>query len=140
METTADAGSRCLRIAVIGSTYPRSAEDYEVPWLRESINRIAAHGHYVTVLAPSYCGLGRHVIDGIEVRRFRYAPARWEELTHGEGAPNKLKKNPLLKLLTLTYVLSGIYAAWKVCREKRIDILHVHWPFPHGMMALLPAW
>ena len=133
-------GPRSLRICVITSTYPRSDEDYEVPWLRESVNRIAARGHEVTVIAPSYSGLKNHTIDGIEVRRFHYAPARLEKLTHGEGAPNKLKKNPFLKVLTLTYLLSGIWSVWKICREKRVDILHVHWPFPHGLMALLPAW
>ena len=46
-------GPRSLRICVITSTYPRSDEDYEVPWLRESVNRIAARGHEVTVIAPS---------------------------------------------------------------------------------------
>ena len=130
---------RPLQIAVLGSTYPRAQEDYEVPWLRESVNRIAARGHEVTVIAPSYCGLKHHRIDGIFVHRFRYAPARWEKLTHGEGAPNKLKRNPILKILTLTYILSGVWSAWKVCWEKQIDILHVQWPFPHGLMALLPA-
>src|SRR5260370_12645231 len=80
------------------------------------------------------------MIDRIEVRRFRYAPACLEKLTHGEGAPNKLKKTPFLKVLTLTYLLSGIWSVWRICREKRIDVLHVHWPFPHGLMALLPAW
>jgi glycosyltransferase involved in cell wall biosynthesis len=92
------------------------------------------------VIAPAYHGLRDHEIDGVQVRRFRYAPARWEMLTHGEGAPNKLKKYPFLKLLTFTYILGGIAAVWKICRQERIDILHVHWPFPHGLMALLPGW
>jgi glycosyltransferase involved in cell wall biosynthesis/uncharacterized membrane protein YbhN (UPF0104 family) len=140
METTAQSRAHSLRIVVIGSTYPRSEDDYEVPWLRQSVNRIAARGHHVTVIAPSYCGLKNHLIDGIEVRRFRYAPARWEKLTHGEGAPNKLKKNPFLKILTLSYLLSGTEAVWNICRNEKIDVLHVHWPFPHGLMALLPAW
>jgi glycosyltransferase involved in cell wall biosynthesis len=140
METIPHRARRSLRIALIGSTYPRSQEDHEVPWLRESVNRIAQRGHQITVIAPSYSGLQNHQIDGIEVRRFRYAPACWEKLTHGDGAPNKLKKNPILKLLTLTYVLSGAWSTWKLCREKHIDLLHVQWPFPHGLMALLPAW
>jgi glycosyltransferase involved in cell wall biosynthesis len=140
METASHRDPGPLRIGVITSTYPRSDEDYEVPWLRESVNRIAARGHELTVIAPSYSGLKSHMIDGIEVRRFRYAPTRLEKLTHGEGAPNKLKKNPFLKVLTLTYLLSGIWSVWRICREKRIDVLHVHWPFPHGLMALLPAW
>ena len=91
------------------------------------------------VVAPSYAGLRDHLIDAIQVVRFRYAPAGIEKLTHGEGAPNKLKKSPMLKLLTLTYLLCGTYKVWKVCRQEQPEILHVHWPFPHGLMALLPA-
>jgi hypothetical protein len=78
MEPASHRGLRSLRIGVITSTYPRSDEDYEVPWLRESVGRIAARRHDVTVIAPSYSGLKNHLIDGIEVRRFRYAPARLE--------------------------------------------------------------
>ena len=140
MKITPSSDLRCLRIAVLGSTYPRNQADHEVPWLRESVRRLAARGHKVTVIAPAYLGLRDHEIDGVQVRRFRYAPARWEMLTHGEGAPNKLKKNPVLKLLSLSYLISGAWAAWKICRQEQIDVLHVHWPFPHGLMALLPGW
>ncbi|HXM01205.1 MAG TPA: glycosyltransferase family 4 protein [Chthoniobacterales bacterium] len=140
MKITPLSEPHCLRIAVLGSTYPRNQSDHEVPWLRESVRRLAARGHKVTVIAPAYLGLKNHEIDGVQVRRFRYAPARWEMLTHGEGAPNKLKRNPLLKLLSLSYLVSGARAAWKICREERIDVLHIHWPFPHGLMALLPGW
>lgn len=140
MKITPSSDPPGLRIAVLGSTYPRNQSDHEVPWLRESVRRLAAHGHKVTVVAPAYLGLKDHEIDGVQVRRFRYAPARWEMLTHGEGAPNKLKKNPLLKLLSLSYLVSGAWAAWKICRQERIEVLHIHWPFPHGLMALLPGW
>ena len=140
MKITPPSDQRCLRIAILGSTYPRNQGDHEVPWLRESVRRLAARGHQVSFIAPAYLGLKDHEIDDVPVHRFRYAPARWEMLTHGEGAPNKLKKNPILKLLSLSYLASGAWAAWKICRQKRIDILHVHWPFPHGLMSLLPGW
>ena len=121
MKITPSSDLRCLRIAVLGSTYPRHQGDHEVPWLRESVRRLAARGHKVTVIAPAYLRLKDHAIDGVQVRRFRYAPARWEMLTHGEGAPNKLKKNPVLKLLSLSYLISGAWAAWKICRRERIE-------------------
>jgi glycosyltransferase involved in cell wall biosynthesis len=140
MKVTPPSEARSLRIAVLVSTYARNQADHEVPWLRESVRRLAERGHQVTVVAPAYLGLKDHEIDGVPVHRFRYAPARWEMLTHGEGAPNKLKKNPVLKLLSFSYLVSGAWAAWKICRQESIDVLHVHWPFPHGLMALLPAW
>jgi glycosyltransferase involved in cell wall biosynthesis len=140
MSSTPAASGRKLRIAVLGSTYPRTLEDHQVPWLRESVNRIAARGHSVTVIAPAFQGSHDHTIDGVRVKRFRYGPAAFEVLTHGEGAPAKLAKNPLLKLLALNYILAGILATWRLCVRERIEVLHVHWPFPHGVMAFLPKW
>jgi glycosyltransferase involved in cell wall biosynthesis len=140
MSSTPGLSGRKLRIAVLGSTYPRSCEDHQVPWLRESVNRIARRGHSVTVIAPAFEGSRDHIIDGVPVKRFRYGPAALEVLTHGEGALAKLAQNPLLKLLALNYILAGIWATWRICVRERIEVLHVHWPFPHGVMAFLPKW
>lgn len=129
-----------LRVAVLGSTYPRSPDDPGVPWLRESVRRAAASGHEVTVIAPAYKGLCDHTIDGVPVVRFRYGPAARETLTHDEGAPSKLRRgSPVMKLLAAVYVLSGMWTTLRVCYVKKIELLHVHWPFPHGLMALAPA-
>jgi glycosyltransferase involved in cell wall biosynthesis len=129
---------RSLKVAVMGSTYARYHEDSQVPWLRESVNRLAARGHEMTVAVPSFQGLRNHRIDDIEVLRFRYAPRRIEKLTHDEGAPNKLR-NPLWQIPALSYIGMGtIYgAAWAA--RRKWDLIHVHWPFPHGLFALAAA-
>ncbi len=88
-------------------------------------------GHRVTVLAPSYQGLGDHEIDGVAVKRFRYAPAGIERLTHEQGAPNRIR-NPLYQALAVPYVLNGCRVGRKLGREQNFDVVHVHWPFPHG--------
>lgn len=119
-----------LNILVIGSTYPRSEADYAVPWMREAHARLTDRGHQVTVLAPSYKGLKSHTIDGVEVKRWRYAPAMIERLTHEQGAPNKIN-NPLMQLLAIPYVILGCVAAFFLCLRSNFDVVHVHWPFPH---------
>lgn len=127
---------RSLKIGVVGSTYPRFHEDPLVPWLRESVRRLAARGHEVTVVAPSFEGLASHVIDGVPVLRFRYAPSAIESMTHDQGAPNKLR-NPLFNLLAPSYIASGAaHLAYWVAR-RGLDVLHVHWPFPHAPLAEL---
>ena len=132
----ANVDSRHLRILVITSTYPRSDGDYAVPWLRESLSRLAARGHEVTVLAPSYRGLRSHEIDGIPVHRFRYWLRRWESLTHEEGATNKIPVvNPLFQLLGVPYIAKGSLASGRLAARRRFDVIHSHWPFPHGIMA-----
>jgi glycosyltransferase involved in cell wall biosynthesis len=125
-----------LKVCLIVSTYPRFHEDPVVPWLRESVGRMARRGHQMTVVAPSFKGLANHSIDGVPVLRFRYAPSAVESLTHDEGAPNKVRR-PLYKLLGVPYILSGAahFAHWAARRP--FDVVHVHWPFPHGLLSSL---
>jgi glycosyltransferase involved in cell wall biosynthesis len=125
---------KTLSILVIGSTYPRHEGDYAVPWLRETVRRMANRGHTLTILAPSFEGLASHTVDGVPVHRFRYAPSRWEHLTHEQGAPNRIR-NPLYQLLGIPYVAMGALAAARLVKHVHFDVIHAHWPFPHGPIA-----
>lgn len=128
-----------LSILIVGSTYPLTEDDPQVPWLRESVSRLRNRGHDVTVLAPSYRGHRSHLIDGVYVKRFRYAPAVLEDLTHGSGAPNKIR-SPFKKLLALPYLLAGCCAALMMGAGRKFDVIQIHWPFPHGFMGILAAF
>ncbi len=125
-------------VLIVGSTYPRSQDDHQVPWLRETVNRTAAKGRRVHVLASSFRGGAETPIDGIPVFRFRYAPAGMETMTHDEGAPNKAH-GILCQLLGMLYILSGTFKAIRLAAQYRYDVVHVHWPFPHGVMGWLAA-
>ena len=125
-----------MKVLVIGSVYPRFHEDAEVPWLRTSIAHLKKAGLQVQVLAPAYKGLKSHEIDGVQVNRFRYAPANLEMLTHEEGAPSKMASKPWLQLLAVPYIISGFFKCLAICRKWRPDIIHAHWPFPHAYIAL----
>ena len=125
-----------MKVLVIGSVYPRFQEDAEVPWLRTSIAHLKKAGVEIQVLAPAYKGLKSHDIDGTHVNRFRYAPARWEILTHEEGAPSKMASKPWLQLLAIPYIINGFFQCIRICRKWRPDVIHAHWPFPHAYIAL----
>ncbi len=128
-----------LRVGVVTSTYARSQEDHQVPWMREMTKRTAPHLERIAIYAATFRGLPDHEIDGIPVRRFRYAPADKETLTHDSGAPNKTR-SLAYKLLVIPYILGGILGVFVACIKDRTNVLHVHWPFPHGLWALLPKW
>lgn len=125
-------------VLIVGSTYPRSQDDHQVPWLRETVNRTAARGRRVHVLASSFRGGAETPIDGIPVFRFRYAPAGLETMTHDEGAPNKAQ-GLICQILGMLYILSGTFKAIRLAAQYRYDVIHVHWPFPHGVMGWLAA-
>ncbi|MFP4165251.1 MAG: glycosyltransferase, partial [Chitinispirillaceae bacterium] len=136
LEITETKAEAYMKVCVIGSVYPRHESDSEVPWLRETVKRCREAGIDIEVLAPSYKGLGSHYIDGVKVRRFRYAPAFLEDLTGEEGAPSKIHKLRY-KILTVLYILSGTVHLLYHHTRNRYDILHVHWPFPHGIFSLV---
>ena len=131
-----DESSKKFSVLALTSVYPRFDEDTEVPWLRISMSELAARGCNVTITAPSYKGLKNHTIDGIPVYRYRYAPANLEFLTHDEGAPSKIARNPFLQLLAIPYLISGSLKTFFLCLKLKPAIIHVHWPFPHALMAL----
>jgi len=124
-----------LKVCFVSSVFPRSDEDLEVPWLRILARELRAEGHAVTVFAPSFRGLRSHLVDGTPVTRFRYFFAPWETLTHEEGAPNKIHRFHY-KVIALFYVLFGTIGLVRLHLRERFDVLHVHWPFPHGVFAL----
>jgi glycosyltransferase involved in cell wall biosynthesis len=125
-------------IAVVTSTYARNQDDPQVPWMRQQVNRLQERGHDVQVFAPSFKGLGTHEIDGVKVNRFRYCPfLKWEDLTHDEGAPNK-KKNLAFKMRLLCYLFFGALSVFWWCLRNKVRVLHIHWPFPHGIWGVLP--
>ena len=125
------------RVLIITTNYPRWEGDPHSPWLLELMERLRGNGYDFEVLAPSFQGLKSHRIAGTQVYRFRYAPARWETLTHEDGAPNKIRKNPLYLLLLPIYVLAGMLAAWRLGRRGEYDIIHVQWPVPQGLFGLV---
>lgn len=120
---------------IITTNFPRWPGDPHSPWLVELLRLLAGQGWSVEVLAPAYAGQGSHIVDGLAVHRFRYAPARWETLTHDEGAPNKIRRQPQYLLLLPLYLLAGMLAAWRLGRAGRFDVIHVHWPAPQGLLG-----
>lgn len=126
-----------LRVGVVTSTYAREDSDPQVPWMREQVKRLRKRGVEVEVFAPTFRGLGSHEIDGVRVNRFRYGFKSWEQLTHDEGAPNK-KKTLAFKAMVVCYLFFGTLSIFWWCWKKKIQVLHVHWPFPHGVWSLLP--
>ena len=124
-----------MRVLHVMTAFPRNESDVIAPWLVEMLVRMRARGVEVEVLTSSYKGMGNQVTRGIPVYRFRYFPARWENLTHEETAPDRMRKSLLYRIMPAFYVAAGMVAAWRIARKGRYDIVHVHWPMPHALFA-----
>ncbi|HKY59737.1 MAG TPA: glycosyltransferase family 4 protein [Gemmatimonadota bacterium] len=128
-----------MRILHVPTAWPRDPGDVITPWLVTLAERQAERGHEVHVLAPSYAGLGDQRQGELHVHRYRYAPARWERLTHEETTPDRLERNPAWGLLLPGYVAAGTRAARRLGRNLRPDAVHVHWAIPHGVHGAAAA-
>src|SRR5690606_9478387 len=108
-----------VKVLYVVSAYNRHPGDVITPWLVETIHRLRVAGVEVEVLAPAYRGLGSQVLDGVRVHRFRYAPRRWEDLTHDETAPDRVRHRPWYLGLVPGYTLAGMYAAQRLVQRDR---------------------
>ena len=125
-----------MNVLFITSTFPRSDTDNEVPWLSRLIVELKKKGIVPVVFAPAYQGLSSQIYHDIPVIRFRYAPKFFEILTHEEGAVFKLGEHPWLSVISLFYLCFGLIALLGL-RQRRFDVIHVHWPFPNGVFGVL---
>ena len=124
-----------MRILHVVTAFPRYEGDVIAPWLVELLKRLQAAGHEVEVFCSAYRGGGGAQFAGIRVHRFRYFPARWEDLTHDEATPDRIGRAWRYRVMPLFYVLGGIWAMWRLCRRRRYDVVHVHWPMPHALFG-----
>ncbi len=128
------------RLLVLASTYPRWAGDPEPGFVHELAKRLTSR-FAVTVLCPHAEGaLARETLEGVEVIRYRYAPARWEKLVNDGGIVTNLKRHRWMLLLLPTFALAQLLWLWKLGRGSRTDVIHAHWLVPQGfLVALLDA-
>ncbi|MEH2286670.1 glycosyltransferase family 4 protein [Nostoc sp.] len=122
-------------IFVVTSVYPTTADCNHGAFVREAILRLQITGAKFTVFAPAYEGSKSHVLDGVKVFRFRYCPKRFENLAR-DGAPTKLQRQPLYLIVAAFYILFGMLQLFWVCCKEKPNLLQIHWPFPHGLIAL----
>ncbi len=123
-----------MRVVHVVTAFPRRPGDVITPWMVELVRRSRERGIEAEVLAPAYRGGGAVEVEGIPVRRFRYAPAAWETLTHDETVPDRIRRSPVQAALVPLYLAGGCRAGAIVGRE-RPDVVHVHWPMPHALIG-----
>ncbi|WP_028582763.1 glycosyltransferase family 4 protein [Desulfogranum japonicum] len=124
-----------MKICLVTSSYPLNHQNSEVPWLRQAVNLVNEEKDIeVIVFAAAFKGLQDHEIDGIPVKRFRYFFSRYESLTHEDGAAHKIQSR-WYRLLAIPYIICGSIQLAAFNRREKFDILHVHWPFPHAILA-----
>ncbi len=132
MSNTASRSS----VLVLTSTYPRWKGDEEPPFVHELSRRLCGKFD-MHVLAPHAPGSkASEMLDGVYVHRFRYAPDWLEILAYRGGILANLKKSPWVIGLAPFFLLTQLAAAVRLITSRHIQVIHAHWLFPQGLIAL----
>ena len=124
-------------LLVLASTYPRWTGDPEPGFVHELAKRLL-NRFRVIVLCPHAEGAQvREVMDGVDVRRYRYCPGRLETLVNHGGIVTNLRNDPWKWLLVPGFFLVQTLEAARICRRERVDVVHAHWLIPQGLVAAL---
>lgn len=126
-------------LLVVASTYPRWPGDPEPGFVHELARRMTA-SYRVTVLCPHAEGAARHEwMDGVEVIRYPYAPARWQTLVNDGGIVANLRRHRGKLLLVPPFLLAQFWACWRLLRQRSYDAVHAHWLLPQGLLVAIAS-
>jgi len=69
------------------------------------------------------------------VVRYRYAPRSLQTLVNDGGIAANLRKYPWKLLLVPGFVLGQYFAARRLLKRRKVDLIHAHWLIPQGLIA-----
>lgn len=125
-----------MKVLFLTHAFPREVEDLAGSFILRLALALAGEGVAVTVLAPHAPGLReRETLRGIPVRRFRYAPERYETLAYAGTMAEQVRASWTARLALGGLVASAVRSGDRHRKEVRPDLLHAHWWFPSGLAA-----
>jgi glycosyltransferase involved in cell wall biosynthesis len=125
-----------MRVLFLAHAYPRYVGDPVGSFIANLAVALRDEGVDVIVSAPSAPGApADDVIDGIPIRRFRYAPRSMETLAYTGTMGAQVKESVRGKIAMGSYLFAATRAARSAVRRDRVDMIHAHWWFPAGLVA-----
>ncbi|MEJ2730316.1 MAG: glycosyltransferase [Deltaproteobacteria bacterium] len=125
------------KLLILASTFPRWNGDNEPPFVYELSHRLQKK-FKIYVLAPHAAGcLSEEILNGINIKRFRYFFTRWEKLAYQGGILSNLRNKPWLYGLVPLFLMAEYVVLVRMLRRHRFDLVHAHWIIPQGLIALL---
>lgn len=125
-----------LRVLFVTHAFPRHAGDAAGAFVLALARAVQALGVEVQVVAPAAPGLpATDTIEGVRVRRYRYAPRAWETLAYTGTMAEQVSGSLRGKLALALMLWRGRRAVRAAVKAWRPQLVHAHWWFPSGMMC-----
>ena len=125
-----------MRALFLTHAFPRFDGDPVGSFVLRLATALRSHGIESTVLTPAAPGLAAsETIEDIPVRRYRYAPRRWETLAYAGDMAHQVRESWTARAAMTGMLASGFSAAVRELRRAPADLLHAHWWFPSGLIG-----
>ncbi|WP_020482062.1 glycosyltransferase [Methylomonas sp. MK1] len=133
------AKDKPIKVLWLTSSYPRSKDDSASVFLRYLAEALADQKVNLHILSPDHPEVQANTQpDGIVCQHFRYFwPLKLQMLAYGSGILPNLRAAPWLFLQVPFFITSMfVNAAW-IMVVQRPSLIHAHWIFPQGTVAVL---
>jgi glycosyltransferase involved in cell wall biosynthesis len=136
MTSARPADPAALSVLFLTHAFPRWSGDAAGSFILRFARALGQRGIRVTVLTPHAAGLARREqVDGIDVIRFRYAPASFETLAYTGTMAEQVRSSWQARVALVSLLGAGFGRALREQRRVRPALLHAHWWFPSGVLA-----
>ncbi len=130
-----------MKILLVAHGFPRRSGDVAGAFLLALARGQQSLGHDVLVVAPHDAGLRmEEVVDGVRIRRYRYATDDAETLAYRGTMADQVMRSWHGRRTLLRFILASRRATTRAIREFHPDVIHVHWWFPGGLAVWPRLW
>lgn len=125
-----------MKVLFVTHSFPRFDGDAAGSFILRLAVSLAQRDIEVRVVAPSASGLSAFdVLQGINVRRFRYASRAHETLAYRGTMADDVSRSMTAKLALGSFVFAETLAVRSQITAWKPDVIHAHWWFPNGIAA-----
>jgi glycosyltransferase involved in cell wall biosynthesis len=125
-----------VRVLFLTHAFPRTRDDLAGSFILRLALALSREQIAVDVVAPHAPGLAvRDTIEGIRVRRFRYAPEAYETLAYAGTMAEQVRTSWSARLALTALVAGAMYDADRARVATGARLVHAHWWFPSGLAA-----
>ena len=129
-----------MNVLFLTHAFPRTVDDVAGSFILRLAVALKGEGITARVLAPHAPGLAEEdTVQGIAVRRFRYAPEMMETLAYAGTMAEQVRGSWTARLALGGLIASAIGAAARVGKRDHPELIHAHWWFPSGLAAVAAA-
>lgn len=128
-----------IKVLWLTSSYPRYPHDSASVFLRYFAQALANRQITLHILAPDHCEVEPALRQvNLISSHFRYFfPRRLQQLAYGSGILPNLRAKPWLILQVPFFILAMMLAAARRLIVDKPALIHAHWIFPQGTIAVL---